>query len=228
MPGSSKTPLPSDPIWAARSTPQGQPEPPPSPHQITMLLEAASAGDVNAPQRLLPLVYDQLRKLAQSNMNKEAGGGAAHTLQPTALVHEAYIRLVGGADVRWNGRGHFFGAAAIAMRRILVDRARARNRDKRGGGRGRVELGDPIAPGEPASSTDLLALDEVLRKLEVENPRRYQVVMLRYFAGLSNEDTALAMGVSAGTVKTDWAMARVWLFKAMVGSDTSNERREPH
>lgn len=181
-----------------------------------MLLEAAGAGDAKAPQKLLPLVYDQLRRLAQSHMNKEAVG---QTLQPTALVHEAYMRLVGGKDVKWNDRGHFFAAAALAMRRILVDRARARNRDKRGGGRYRVELHDAMKPTQD-SPTDLLALDESLKKLEQDFPRRYQVVMLRYFAGLSIEDTASALNISPATVKTDWAVSRVWLHRAMSGEAT--------
>lgn len=184
-------------------------------HQVTMLLEAASAGDAQASQKLLPLVYEQLRRLAQSHMRKEAAG---QTLQPTALVHEAYLRLVGNTELRWQGRGHFFAAAALAMRRILVDRARARHADKRGGGRGRVELHDVASPSD-ASSTDLLALDEALKKLESEQPRKYQVVMLRYFAGLSIEETAAAIGVSSATVKTDWAVARVWLYRAMGGPE---------
>jgi len=179
-----------------------------------MLLGAASAGDANAPGKLLPLIYEQLRRLAQSHMSNEAPG---QTLQPTALVHEAYMKLVGGADVRWNDRGHFFAAAALAMRRILVDRARARNRDKRGGGRARVEMTDAAVARE-TEPTDLLALDDALKRLEVEHPRRHQVVMLRYFAGLSIEDTAAAMDLAPATVKTDWAVARVWLYKIMNGT----------
>ena len=192
-----------------------------------MLLDAASAGDSKAPQKLLPLVYDQLRRLAQSHMNKESAG---QTLQPTALVHEAYMKLVGGSgkDIKWNDRGHFFAAAALAMRRILVDRARARNRDKRGGGRARVELHDAMKP-TCESTTDLLALDDALKKLEQEQPRRYQVVMLRYFAGLSIEDTAAALNISPATVKTDWAVSRVWLHRAMSGEqskDTAVDTKE--
>lgn len=185
-----------------------------SPHQVTMLLDAASAGDDKAPKKLLPLVYDQLRRLAQSHMNKEQAG---QTLQPTALVHEAYIKLLGGHDVKWNDRGHFFAAAPLAMRRILVDRARARNRDKRGGGRARVELNDAMKSTNEIT-TDLLALDEALKKLEHENPRRYQVVMFRYFAGLSIDDTASALNISPATVKTDWAVARLWLYRVMEGN----------
>jgi len=180
-----------------------------------MLLEAAVSGDSKASSKLLPLVYDQLRKLAQSKMNKEAAG---LTLQPTALVHEAYVRLVGGdADVRWANRGHFFAAAALAMRRILVDRARRNNRLRHGGDRNRVELQDG-QPGRDAMSTDLLALDEALAILEKEDPRRYQVVMLRYFAGLTIEDTASSLGIAPATVKADWAVARVRLFRSMGGA----------
>jgi RNA polymerase sigma factor (TIGR02999 family) len=189
----------------------------PSPSQVTMLLEAASAGDSSASNKLLPLVYEHLRRLAQSHMNKE---GPGQTLEPTALVHEAYIKLVGGADVKWNDRGHFFAAAALAMRRILVDRARARQRDKRGGGAKPVPLSFEIkdqAASEESTSTDLLALDTALDALEREQPRKHRVVMLRYFAGLSIEETAAAMDLSPATVKVEWAAARVWLYRMMNG-----------
>ena len=165
---------------------------------------------------MLPLVYEQLRRLAQSNMNKERPG---LTLQPTALVHEAYMRLLGptdGPEIKWESRGHFFAMAALAMRRILVERARRRDRIKHGGDRARVDMPIEALSVEPAS-TDLLALDDALKKLEVEDERRYNVVMLRYFAGLSIEDTAAAMKVSPATVKTDWAIARVWLYRVMQG-----------
>jgi len=188
----------------------------PSPIELTILLDAARAGDSKASAKLLPLVYDQLRRLAQSNMHKERPG---MTLQPTALVHEAYIRLLGpkaGEEVRWENRGHFFATAALAMRHILVDRARKRDQVKHGGDRARVDM--PMeALAETPATTDLIALDEALKKLEKEDERRYNVVMLRYFAGLSIEDTAAAMKISPATVKTDWAMARVWLFRVMQG-----------
>jgi len=187
---------------------------------VTVLLEAASAGDSRASEKLLPLVYKQLRKLAQSKMSREAAG---LTLEPTALVHEAYLRLIrvgDGQEVRWENRGHFFAAAALAMRRILVDRARRKGRLRHGGD---VKMVD-IAIAEPSSDamdsgTDLLALDEALHILEREDVRRYRVVMLRYFAGLSVEDTAPAMATSPGTVKADWTIARLRLFGLMQGEE---------
>lgn len=178
---------------------------------VTQLLAAVSDGDSKAASELLPLVYEELRKLARSNMKRESEG---HTLQPTALVHEAYMRLVGGADVKWDNRGHFFGAAARAMRRILVERARAKGRIKRGGERKRVELADEMMAVEP-ESTDLLALDEALERLEKYDSRKCEVVMLRYFAGLSIEETAAGMGLSPATVKNEWAFARAWLHREL-------------
>lgn len=191
--------------------------------EVTLLIERASSGDGDAASALLPLIYGELRKLASSNMAKEAAGAAGHTLQPTALVHEAYLRLLGpqgqGAS-GWNGRGHFFGAAAIAMRRILIERARARNTAKRGGGAQRVGLVEDqaIDPASEEESDHLLALDAALTKLEALHERKARVVMLRYFAGLSVEQTAEALGVSAATVKNDWAFARAWLSKQIADS----------
>ncbi len=190
------------------------------PSDVTQLLNHAAQGDSGAAERLLPLIYEELRKLAAARLAREPGGGAGLTLQPTALVHEAYLRLVtppaGGAEPQWNGRGHFFGAAALAMRRILVERARHSGRVKHGGGRNRVELGDH--PGqEPADGTDLLALDDALSKLSAYDERKAQVVMLRYFAGLTIEETAAAMELSPATVKTEWTFARAWLHRAMTG-----------
>lgn len=178
---------------------------------VTQLLNAITEGDSKASSELLPLIYDELRKLAQSYMAKEAPG---RTLQPTALVHEAYMRLLGNAEVQWNSRGHFFGAAALAMRRILVDQARARGRVKRGGGAGRVELDDKLASDDPPT-TDLVALDEALDKLETYDHRKWQVVMLQYFAGLSVEETAAALNVSASTVRNDWTFAKAWLLRQL-------------
>lgn len=192
----------------------------PSPEQMTMLIEAACRGDSAAARDLLPLVYEELRKLAAARMAREPVRGAGQTIQPTALVHEAYLRLIGGQDVKWDGRGHFFGAAAIAMRRILVERARARNADKRGGGAKRVDLdADQLA--EEPEGEQMLALDEALGALEKTDPRKHEVVMLRYFAGLSIEDTASALNVSAATVKNDWAFARAWLRRHMTDADGS-------
>ena len=187
--------------------------PTPSPEQVTLLLEAVSAGDRQAAEDLLPLVYEQLRRLARSHLAREAPG---QTLQPTALVHEAYLKLVGGAAVNWADRGHFFAAAALAMRRILVDRARERKRLKRGGGAARVQFHEDAVASEEGT-TDLVALDEALQKLEASDRRKYDVVMLRYFAGLTIEQTAAALDIAPATVKADWALARVLLFRAMEG-----------
>lgn len=184
-----------------------------------MLLEAAGAGDSQAAADLLPLVYEHLRRLARSRLAGEAPG---QTLQPTALVHEAYLKLVGDGDVRWANRGHFFAAAALAMRRILVDRARTRGRVKHGGGRKREELHE-AAVADEQGSTDLVALDDALRDLEAKDRRRYDVVMLRYFAGLSIEETARALDLAPSTVKADWAVARVRLFRAMGGESPREE-----
>jgi RNA polymerase sigma factor (TIGR02999 family) len=206
---------------------------PPDKHLVTQLLEQASEGDSKAAAELLPLVYDELRRLARSKMAAEAGGGAGQTLQPTALVHEAYMRLLGGVgkEIRWDGRAHFFGAAARAMRRILIERARARRRLKRGGDAVRVALHESAIADE-SRGEDLLALDEILDKLERHDKRKADVVMLRYFAGLSIEETAAVLGVSPATVKGDWTFARAWLnhelskCESRVGDDRG--RPAPH
>ncbi|USN98771.1 MAG: sigma-70 family RNA polymerase sigma factor [Phycisphaeraceae bacterium] len=176
-----------------------------------MLLNAAGSGDPRASAELLPLVYEELRKLARVRLGAEAPG---QTLQPTALVHEAYLRLVGDMGLQWNSRGHFFGAAALAMRRILVERARHRRRLRHGGGRERVELHEGAMVSEPAPG-DLLALDEALDKLSAIDARKGRVVMLRYFAGLSIEETAAVLDISPATVKADWSFARAWLHRAL-------------
>ena len=185
-------------------------------HDVTQLLEAIGRGDQKASAELLPLVYEELRQLARARMANEPGAGVGHTLQPTALVHEAYLRLVGGTELRWDNRGHFFGAAARAMRRILVERARHHGRIKHGGGVRRVEL-DESALNQPLTNepdpTNLLALDEVIERLEKYDKRKADVVMLRYFAGLSIEETAAALGVSPATVKNEWTFARAWLHR---------------
>lgn len=179
---------------------------------MTILIEAACRGESEAAAKLLPLVYEELRKLASARMANEPRAGAGQTLQPTALVHEAYMRLLGsdGQNVQWNGRGHFFGAAALAMRRILVERARARNAQKRGGGSSRANLDVDQLAIEPEGD-EVLALEDALHALERADPRKHRVVMLRYFAGLSVEDTAAALEMSPATVKNDWAFARAWL-----------------
>ena len=179
---------------------------------VTRLLEAAVAGDRRAADDLLPLVYNELRKLAAARMAAEAPG---ETFQATDLVHEAYLRLVVSGDApasggqHWDGRGHFFAAAAEAMRRILVDRARARATHKRGGGLRRVELDDvPAADRHP----DLLALDEALNDLERHDPQTARLVKLRYFAGLSHREAAAALGVTPRVADRLWALARAWLL----------------
>ena len=183
---------------------------------VTQLLDAAAAGDRRAAVDLLPLVYDELRKLAAVRMTAESPG---HTLQPTALVHEAYLRLVGHTGGNhWENRGHFFAAAAEAMRRILVDAARRKRADKHGGDRGRVKL--PDLPDEPDVADErLLALDAALFGLAAEDPVAARVVELRYFAGLSIEDAAAALGISRATAYRHWTYARAWLKDAVAGAD---------
>jgi RNA polymerase sigma factor (TIGR02999 family) len=165
-------------------------------------------------EELLPLVYDELRRLARARIAREPAG---LTLQPTALVHEAYLRLIGnGADetVKWDRRGHFFAAAALAMRRILVERARHYKRFKHGSGQQRVELNADQVAIDP-SMTDLVAIDEALDQLAAYDARKAEVVMLRYFAGLTVEETAHAMNLSPATIKNEWMLARAWLHRAL-------------
>jgi RNA polymerase sigma factor (TIGR02999 family) len=175
--------------------------------KITTLLSSAAHGDRRAAADLLPLVYDELRQLARVRMAAEAPG---RTLQPTALVHEAYLRVVGSTDPGWDSRGHFFAAAALAMRRILVEQARGRARTKRGGGLQRVRMDDVQLTIEQPSD-DVVALDEVLQRLEAEDPRKGQIVNLRYFAGLTAAATADVLGVSVGTIEREWRYIRRWL-----------------
>ena len=181
-------------------------------NDITRILSAIEQGDPKAAERLLPLVYDELRKLAAQKLAHEKPG---QTLQATALVHEAYLRLAGDETGRpWNSRGHFFAAAAEAMRRILVDHARRKQAEKHGGDRVRVELpGDVAAPVGP--SHDLLALDDALDVLGRHDPDAARLVTLRYFAGLSHQDAADAMGISRGTADRLWALARAWLYRRL-------------
>jgi RNA polymerase sigma factor (TIGR02999 family) len=188
----------------------------PAPHEVTQILVALGAGDKAAAAELLPLVYDELRKLAHARMGKER---QALTLEPTALVHEAYLRVIGRKDdKRWENRGHFFAAAAQAMRRILVERARHHGRVRHGGGRGRVALDDNAAATN-ADDTDLVALDEAMTKLEAVDPRKAQVVVLRYFGGLTVEETAAAMDLSPATIKNEWSFARAWLHREIARSE---------
>jgi RNA polymerase sigma factor (TIGR02999 family) len=179
---------------------------------VTVLLAAIDRGDPHAAADLLPLVYDELRRLAAHRLAQENPG---QTLQPTALVHEAYLRLVGtDAGPTWNGRGHFFGAAAEAMRRILIDQARRKHRPKHGGDRARLEL-DELVLSSADRADDLLALDEALTALAREEPAKAELVKLRYFAGLTLEEAAACLGISLSTAKRHWALARAWLFAAL-------------
>lgn len=183
---------------------------------VTRLLDAVAAGDRRAAADLLPLVYAELRQLAAARMAAEKPD---HTLQPTALVHEAYIRLVG--DQQFSGRGHFFAAAAEAMRRILVDEYRRKGRVKRGGDRNRVDLDDvPASADHPAD--DLLAVDAALAALAAIDPTKAQVVKLRYFAGLTVEQTADCLNLSPATVKRLWAVARAWLYRHLSADDPNS------
>jgi RNA polymerase sigma factor (TIGR02999 family) len=179
---------------------------------IERLLSAIEQGDPQASEKLLPLVYDELRLLAAQKMAQENPG---QTLQATALVHEAYVRLVDGDQVeRWNSRGHFFAAAAEAMRRILVDQARRRNAAKRGGAAGRVEFHES-AIAAPASGDQLLAINEVLDQLSTADPEAASLVKLRYFVGLNMNEAAAALGISVRKAHEIWAYARSWLHKRM-------------
>lgn len=186
-------------------------------NEVTQILNALENGDAEAGEELLPLLYSELRRIAAQRMASERDG---HTLQPTALVHEAYIRLVGrdGTEQKWNSRAHFFGAAAEAMRRILIDSARKKSRLKRGGDYDRVTWEESkIGAGPPED--ELLAVHEALENLEQEDPELSVVVKLRYFAGMTISETAAALGVSDRTVTRRWECARVWLFCEISGSE---------
>jgi RNA polymerase sigma factor (TIGR02999 family) len=181
-------------------------------HDVTQILARIEANDPVAADELLPLVYNELRKVAAAKLAHEKPG---QTLPATALVHEAYLRLVDGqASQDWNSRGHFFAAAAEAMRRILIENARSKKRMKRGGNRPRVEL-DEACLVSNAPSEDLLALNEALERLAIESAPRADLVKLRYFAGLTIEEAAAAMNISAATAKRYWTYSRAWLYQAL-------------
>jgi RNA polymerase sigma-70 factor (ECF subfamily) len=178
--------------------------------QVTQLLKAMHAGDTRAAENLLPLVYAELHRLAKGYMRRERPD---HTLQATALINEAYLRLV-GEDIDWNSRAHFIGLAANVMRRVLVDYARAHNAEQRGGGLQRVEMQDELAI-SAEQLDEVEHLDEALKKLEKENPRQARVVELRYFGGLSVEQIGALLQIAPRSVKRDWALARIWLFREL-------------
>ena len=184
----------------------------PPPGDVTRLLIAWNEGDLGAVERLMPLVYAELREIAERQFRRERAG---HTLQPTAVVHEAYFRLVDQTRVTWKNRGHFFAIAAQAMRRILIDHARARKAEKRGGRDDRVTLDVGIASPEPADDIDLLALDEALVRLKELDEPQSRIVELRFFGGLSIEETAEAMETSPSSVKREFRSARAWLFREL-------------
>lgn len=184
--------------------------------EVTRILTAIEEGDPHAAERLLPLVYDELRRLAAQKLGQENSG---QTLQATALVHEAYLRLVDVEQAQhWNSRGHFFAAAAEAMRRILIDNARRKRSHKRGGGLGRQDI-DIAHIASPAPTDDLLLVDEALAKLATTEPRVAKLVHLRFYGGLTLEQAAKALGVSARTADSDWAYARAWLQAELHGDD---------
>jgi RNA polymerase sigma-70 factor, ECF subfamily len=178
--------------------------------KVTQLLKAMHAGDTQAAENLLPLVYAELHRLAKGYMRRERPD---HTLQATALINEAYLRLV-GEDIDWNSRAHFIGLAANVMRRVLVDYARAHNAEQRGGGLQRVEMQDELAI-SAEQLNEVEHLDEALKKLEKENPRQARVVELRYFGGLSVEQIGALLQIAPRSVKRDWALARIWLFRQL-------------
>ena len=175
---------------------------------VTRILEAAQQGDSTAADQLLPLVYEELRRLAAHKMANEAAG---QTLQPTALVHEAWLRLVGNENQKWDGRAHFFGAAAEAMRRILIDRARRKRAVRHGGDQQRVDIQE-VDVASAADDDQVLAVSEALDKLAVEHKVEAELVKLRYFVGLTNDEAAEVLGISPRTAKYYWTHARAWLF----------------
>src|ERR1044072_8355033 len=191
-----------------------------SPQEVTQLLADWGRGDRRARQRLLPLVHTELRRIARRQMSHERPG---HTLQATALVNEAYLRLAGQQGFEWQSRAHFFAVAAQVMRHILIDHARAHARDKRGGGAIQVSLDEGAVPAEEQAD-HLIALDEALRTLEHVDPQKSKIVELRYFGGLSVEETADVLNISPRTVRREWQRARAWLYR-MIAEGTGDETR---
>jgi RNA polymerase sigma-70 factor (ECF subfamily) len=185
------------------------------PHEVTQLLAQLSRGDERAADQLMPVVFEEFRALAASYMARE---GRDHTFQPTALVNEAYLRLVDQRQTDWKDRSHFFAIGAQAMRRVLVDHARAKRREKRGGSAQRVALQDDIAL-SPGREEDVLAVNDALERLAQLDPRQARIVELRFFAGLNVEEVAEVLGVSKRTVESDWTMVRAWLRKELGEGD---------
>ena len=187
-----------------------------STHEVTRLLQAWSAGQPEASDKLLPVIYEHLRRVAREYLSHERPG---HTLQPTALVHEAYLRLTDGAAIQWQGRAHFFSLAARAMRRILVDHARSRQALKRGGEQPRLPLEavseDELARSSALEETDLLSLDAALNKLAATYPRQGKVVEMRFFGGVDSAEIAEVLQVSEATIKRDWQFAKMWLHREL-------------
>jgi RNA polymerase sigma factor (TIGR02999 family) len=188
-----------------------------SPGEVTNLLIQLKNGNRDAQSRLIPLVYAELRRLAAVYMRRERSG---HTLQATALVHEAYLRLAGQEGISWQNRAHFFGVAANMMRRILVDHARAKQAKKRGGLDQKVSFDEAVLV-QPEAPQQFLALDEALERLAKRDPRQSRIVELRFFGGLSDEETAEVLGISVRTVKRDWKVARAWLYKEISQGEIS-------
>lgn len=189
-----------------------------SPQDVTRLLADWSKGDGAALDKLVPLVHAELRRIAQRQMNQERAG---HTLQATALVNEAYLKLAGESSFEWHDRAHFYAVCAQVMRHILIDHARAHARDKRGGGAIQVSLND-VAVIDAGPAEDVVALDEALRELETQDPQKGRIVELRYFGGLTIEETAEVLGISPRTVRREWRRAKAWLYR-MISEGHSDE-----
>jgi len=180
-------------------------------NDVTLLLQTLGRGDAKASGELLPLVYDELRRLAGARMRQELAG---HTLQPTALVHEAWLRMVGESDRTWQNRAHFFAAAAECMRRILIESARRKSRLKRGGGQAKLNI-DDLELADATPDDKILLIDEALGRLDREDPEKARVVVMKFFGGMTNQEVAEHLGVTERTVERHWAYARAWLFQSI-------------
>ena len=191
--------------------------------EITLILERAQHGDASSAEQLLPLVYEELRRLAAHKMANEAAG---QTLQPTALVHEAWLRLVGNEDQQWNGRAHFFGAAAEAMRRILVENGRRKRAARHGGGQAKLDVHE-IELAAPAQDDELLAVNDALEKLAARDSKKAELVKLRYFVGLTTEEAAEVLGISVPTADRWWNFSRAWLFGEMERERKNSPSAQP-